>query len=279
MLEIGVPVLAAILLWWASTGAILYLDGLPSRTFKWSMAAITVAGVTALFMTGLWRNDVSSQGAYVTFVAGLTVWSVPTAAFYFGAITGPRRTPMETELHGFARFRAAVETVLYNEILSVAGALILLALVADAPNQLALWTYLVLWAMHVSGKLNMYFGVPNLSEEFLPPHLAYLATYMRKRPMNLLFPVSVSLSTAATLVFAALSYQAPAGSYMSVGMTLLAVLSALAVLEHWLLVLPLSPMALWNWSLRSRAVQPTTTAQTETSTFSRPALETGPRSK
>jgi putative photosynthetic complex assembly protein 2 len=278
MIEIGGPVLAAILLWWASTGAILYLDGLPRRTFKWSMAAIAGAGLVALLAIALWRGDTSSRGAYVAFIAGLALWSVPTAAFYFGAVTGPRRTPMMGDLQGLARFRAAVETVLYNEVLSALGALVLVLLLADAANQLALWTYLVLWAMHVSGKLNMYFGVPNLSEEFLPPHLAYLATYMRKRPMNLLFPISVSLSTAATLAFATLAYQAPAGSHMAVGMTLLAVLSGLAVLEHWLLVLPLSPMALWNWSLRSRVVAPSVQQPAE-APFGRPALEAGSRAE
>ena len=38
----GLPALHGLLIWWFSTGLILFLDGLPKRTFRWSMAAATV---------------------------------------------------------------------------------------------------------------------------------------------------------------------------------------------------------------------------------------------
>ena len=38
----GLPVLYALFVWWFSTGLILYLDGLPRRTFRWSMLGATV---------------------------------------------------------------------------------------------------------------------------------------------------------------------------------------------------------------------------------------------
>ncbi len=41
MTTFGLPIVATLLLWWASTGAILYLDGLDRRTFSWSMAGAT----------------------------------------------------------------------------------------------------------------------------------------------------------------------------------------------------------------------------------------------
>ena len=46
-------------------------------------------------------------------------------------------------------------------------------------------------------KLNLFLGVPNLSVEFLPPHLGYLASYFSNKPMNLLFPASVTLASGA----------------------------------------------------------------------------------
>jgi putative photosynthetic complex assembly protein 2 len=236
MIEMAGSVTVAVLLWWASTGVILYLDGLPRQTFKWSLLAVGLVGAAALVAAVLFRDVTTVSSAYVGFGSGLLIWAVPTAAFYFGVVTGPRKSSLPGGLTGVPRFRAAVETMLYHEVLCAAGAIALAALTWSAPNQLALWTYLLLWAMHVSGKLNMFFGVPNLSAEFLPPHLSHLASYMRTRPMNLLFPVSVSLATLTTAGLA----------------TLLAVLAGLAVLEHWLLVLPLAPMALWNWSLKSR---------------------------
>ena len=48
--------------------------------------------------------------------------------------------------------------------------------------------------------MNLYFGMPNLGEEMLPEHLRYLISYMRRKPMNLLFPFSVSLSTVVTVL-------------------------------------------------------------------------------
>ena len=35
--------------WWFSTGVILYLNGLPRHTFKWTMGGATVVLVAALY--------------------------------------------------------------------------------------------------------------------------------------------------------------------------------------------------------------------------------------
>ena len=37
--------------------------------------------------------------------------------------------------------------------------------------------------------------MPNLTEEFLPEHLQYLKSFLARKPMNLLFPVSVTGGT------------------------------------------------------------------------------------
>ena len=51
MIEIGLAGLTAIALWWASTGAILYLDGLSTRTFRWSMAIATLIAASCSFLS------------------------------------------------------------------------------------------------------------------------------------------------------------------------------------------------------------------------------------
>jgi hypothetical protein len=65
--------------------------------------------------------------------------------------------------------------------------------------------------------------------------------------------VSVTVSTliAGLLVQGALA--AGAGTFEATALTLLAALLALAILEHWFLVLPLPDAALWSWALRARA--------------------------
>jgi putative photosynthetic complex assembly protein 2 len=256
MLTYGLPILFTIIVWWGSTGAILYLNGLPRATFKWSLTALSVLALAAL--GGLWltSTDTSASAAYWAFVCGLTVWSWPTAAFYFGYLAGPRTTefnPTAGPTAGVSRFRAATETMAYQEAVYIFGAVLVYALTAGG-HQFGLWTYLVLWAMHTSGKLNMFFGVPNLSEEFFPPHLSYLTSYMRHRPMNLLFPLSVTVATIISLAMIRTAGAAPPGSVDATGWLLLGTLIGLGVIEHWFLVLPIPAMALWNWSLSSRTV-------------------------
>lgn len=258
MLEFALAAAAAIALWWASTGVILYLDGLPVSTFRWSMIGGSLLALAAIWGLVASSTEATPAGAYIAFTCGLIAWGWQTMSFYMGYITGPRKTPCPPGLTGLPRFLAAAATNVSHEAAIVAGALLIATLTADAPNQFGLWTYLVLWWMHLSGKLNVYFGVPNLSEEFIPEHLGYLRSYMRKQPMNLLFPVSVTVSTLITAWLAVLAASHPTGSFEAIGNTLLATMMALAVLEHWLLVLPLPAMALWNWSLASRKDWPDT---------------------
>ncbi len=252
MHEFALAAAAAVGLWWLSTGLIIYLDGLPRSTFRWSML-----GASALALVAIWGLAATSQlatpaGAYAAFTCGLVAWGWQTMSFYMGYITGPRTTPCPPGITGWPRFMAASATNLTHEAAILAGSLLIAGIVADGANQIGLWTYLVLWWMHLSGKLNVYLGVPNLSEEFIPEHLAYLRSYMCRQPMNLLFPVSVTVSTLLTAWLFVLAAGSAAGSFEATAYTLLATLMALAVIEHWLLVLPLPAMALWNWSLASR---------------------------
>jgi len=48
MTDFVLPILATLALWWGSTGAIFYVDNLPPRTFRYTMASATVLVVLAL---------------------------------------------------------------------------------------------------------------------------------------------------------------------------------------------------------------------------------------
>ena len=254
MVSYGLPILYTLALWWASTIAILFLDGLNPRTFKWSMG-----GATLLLGFAIWglletRDSVSTQSAYCAFGCGLIAWGWQLMGFYMGFITGPQKGMCPPGTRGWARFIAGARTSLYHELASVAGAVILLALSYGHDNQLGLWTYCVLWWMHQSAKLNVFFGVPNLGEEFLPAHLRYLASYMARRPMNLFFPISVSISTVLTFVWAEKAYSSEPSSFIALGWTMVATMMVMAILEHWFLVVPLDTNGLWHWGIKSDAV-------------------------
>lgn len=197
------------------------------------------------------RGTTTAWGAYAAFVGALLVWGWNEMAFLLGFVTGPRTAACPAGCGGWRHFGHAVETLLYHELALAVSALAVLALTAGAPNPVGAWTFLVLWAMRLSTKLNVFLGVPNLSEEFLPEQLRYLRQFFTRKPMNLLFPLSVTLATVATalVVQAALDATSPGEV---VGRTLVAALMGLAVLEHWFLVLPLPSGELWRWGLRSR---------------------------
>jgi len=250
-------ILHAVFLWWVATGVILYLDGLPTRTFKWSMLGATA--ILGLSLYGLWSNagDTTSSGAYAAFTYSLLAWGWQEISFYMGYVTGPRKKPCPEGCHGWKHFIHALEANLYHEISIVLTLGVILLITWNQPNQVGLYTFLVLWWMHESARLNVFLGVRNLNEEFLPDHMEFLKSFLNNtRPINLLFPISVTVSTVVC-VFLVLEAVAPdASEFTAVGYTFVGTMMALAILEHWFLVLPLPAAALWSWSLRSRTPQP-----------------------
>lgn len=252
MAEHGLPALFTLFIWWSSTGLIIYLDGLRRETFRW-----TILGATTLLLAGLFGLhalawNVSASGAWLGFICGVLCWAWIEIAFLTGLVTGPRRTAIPPGLGGWPRLRAALAALLWHELAIIALAGAILALTWGAPNQIGAWTFLAFWAMRQSAKLNVYLGVRNLSEAFLPDHLRYLESFFVRRPMNVLFPVSVAAGFAACALLALASLAPEATRHEAVGFTLLATLVALGLLEHVFMVLPVSADALWRWGLASR---------------------------
>jgi len=252
MTAFALPVLFALFAWWFSTGLVLYLDGLPRRTFKWTMAGASVVLAVALCGLGITRDDASSGGAYMAFAFGLAAWAWLEVSFYLGYVTGPRQHACAPGCRGWRHFGHALAASLYHEIACAAIAALVVAVTWGGANQTGAWTFVVLWLMHESARLNVFLGVRNAHEEFLPDHLRYLRSFFADKPINPLFPLSVTAGTGAAVIFALEAIAAGAGSFAGTGLALLAALTALAVLEHWFLVIPLPDAALWRWALRSR---------------------------
>ena len=247
------PILFTLFVWWFSTGVILYLDGLPSRTFKWTLMGASLTLLLALAGLAQTRHDTSVFGAYAAFSCAVLVWAWQEVAFLLGFVTGPRRTPCPAGLAGWQRARHALQTVLHHEIALVVLAVLVVATTWDGSNATGLWTFMILWVMRQSAKLNIFLGVRNLNEGFLPTHLAYLHSYFRCQPMNALFPASVLLSTIGACLLWQAALAPGASAFHLVSFSLCASMLTLAVVEHWFMVLPLPSQALWNWGLRSRA--------------------------
>jgi putative photosynthetic complex assembly protein 2 len=248
------PVLFALLIWWFSTGLILYLDSLPPRTFRRSMLGATAVLIAALY--GLATSSVHNTiaAAYIAFTSAVLVWGWLEMAFLMGFITGPRPAPAPPGATGWSRFRYATLAILYHELSLVAGAVVVLALTWGAENQLGWWTFLTLWIMRLSAKLNLFLGVPQLNAELLPEHLQFLKSYLTKKSMNFLFPVSMIASVIAAVIVVQRLIASRDLPFESTGLTLVAALIVLAIVEHWLMILPIPATKLWDW--RSRSSEP-----------------------
>lgn len=248
MILYGLPILYALFLWWFSTGAIFYLDTRPQHTFVWSMAGATVlmaAAVCGLVQTS---NDVSVTGAYAGFTYGLVIWGWLEIGYYMGFMVGPRRQASPEGSSGWRHFWHATQTTLYHEGAALALAALIAAVSWDMPNKIALWTFLVLWIMQISAKLNVFLGVPNLAESFLPAHLRFLRHFMTRKPMNLFFPFAITMSMIVTTMFVGAAVSGQASRFEAAGLTMISSLLVLAILEHWFLVVPVPVDKLWRWS-------------------------------
>jgi putative photosynthetic complex assembly protein 2 len=253
MSSLWVAIVFAVFMWWFCTGLVLLLDTLPRTTFRWSFLISSALSVAALLGLAHTAQQTSLAGAYCAFTCALLVWGWHELTFLTGWITGPRKTALPASVTGWPRFAASVNAILWHELAIIAVGAVIVAITWNAPNQVGTGTFVLLWVMRVSAKLNLFLGVRNLSEEFLPPHLAYMASFFRRRRMNALLPWSVLCGGAAVVLLANAALAPGVGQATAVGHTLVASLLALAVVEHLMLVMPLNPTALWRWAMRKHA--------------------------
>lgn len=249
MAEYAAPVACALVVWWFSTGLILMLVRRPRATFAWSLLGAGLIAAGALWLLAATRDDTTAVAAYLAFGSGVALWGFLELGFLTGIVSGSRRHGCAAGCGGWRHFAHAIEAILHHELAIIAMAITVFAVAWSAPNPIGAWTFLVLWVMRQSAKLNLFLGVRNLGEEFLPPHLEYLKSYFRRRPINLLFPLSVTVPTIVVALLVRAALAPDADGFIVAGHLLVAALLALAVLEHWLMVLPVTLDALWRWAM------------------------------
>jgi putative photosynthetic complex assembly protein 2 len=244
--------IAAIFLWWFFTGVILIAVRWADRQGGAAHGMVVLAGVPflALGVAGVITSlpGTSVAAVYAGFLGALAIWGWIELAFLAGIVTGPERRPCPPGLTGSARFLRAWNTVAHHELALALGLFAIVAMSSGADNKVALWTYLILWVARVSAKLNLFFGVPRINVEFVPARLDHIKGYFRQGQVTPLFPLAITFLTFATGCF--IERLIAATDPVSVAAhTLLAALAALALLEHWLMVLPLPDAKLWRWML------------------------------
>ncbi|MFO6465216.1 putative photosynthetic complex assembly protein PuhE [Jannaschia sp. KMU-145] len=237
----------ALFAWWASTGAILVAVRTTRRPIVVVLATLPImfAGLAAF----VWVSGGSGLVAvYGAFLAALVIWGWIELAFLVGVITGPSTLPAKPGVPEWERFVRAWGTVAYHEMTLTAALIGLAILSHGTENRIGFWTFAVLYAARISAKLNLYLGVRKVNTSFIPHHLSHLPSHFREARINWLFPTSVTALSFVT--FGWLQRIWAAGSPAeAAGFALLAALTALALLEHWFMVVRLPDEKLWRWML------------------------------
>ncbi len=245
-----IAAVTALFAWWASTGAILLLVRRADRADGqlWAVIAmlpLMVLGVVA-YMVSL--TDPTVAGVYLGFGSALAIWGWIELAFLAGVIAGPNRFPARAGAPEWERFIRAWGTVAYHELTLTAALIGLMLLAQGAANPFGFWTFAILYAARISAKLNLYLGVRKVNTEFIPRALTHIPSHFREARINWLFPTSVTVLTFASFCWIERIVHATAPAEQ-VGFALLAALTALALLEHWFMVVRLPDEKLWRWML------------------------------
>ncbi|HEV7227295.1 putative photosynthetic complex assembly protein PuhE [Brevundimonas sp.] len=245
----------ALVLWWASTGLVLWLVRRPVGATGAILGVGGVLAVAALAALAWAAREPGVVGSVVGFVAALTVWGWHELAFLSGRVSGDH-SRLAPPAAGFARFRAAAAAVMHHELALAATLAVVVALAWNGANPTGLITFAVLFVLRLSTKLNIYLGVANPPLAFLPAALEHLRVWFVRRPLNALMPLSLLASTGLTWALASRAVDPELGSGAALGFALTAGLAGLGLIEHLFLMAPSPDRALWGWALERDARRP-----------------------
>lgn len=250
------PLLAALVVlmaWWLSTGLILWRVRVADNIGPSAHVQSVIYGLP-LAALGVWgaiasRDSATAAQIYLGFGAALSLWAWIELAFLSGVITGPNRSPCPKGLPTSARLSRAITAIAWHEAALLAGMLWLIALQWGAANPMAGATFALLLIARSLAKINLFLGVPRINLQFIPSPITHLISHFRIGPATVFFPISIAILAAMILAGAAFAVFGAASLGQQLGLTLLGVLAALALLEHFFMILPLPDAKLWTWML------------------------------
>jgi putative photosynthetic complex assembly protein 2 len=252
MKDIAPAIAYALFVWWFTTG-LVFISVLRKR----ATARLSLIGAAILFPVSLCALAISAAhtglaAVYVAFSASVVLWGTQEVGFLTGFLTGPRPLACPPGATGLARASYAIKAILYHEVALIVSGLAVVAVTWHGANQFGALTFLVLYVMRVSAKLNLFLGVPVLNDEIMPADIVHLRSYFRRGPVNAFFPIAMLLSVLMMVFFIDAAGDPDASFPSETGYTLVAALTALAILEHVFMLVQLPVEKLWRWSTRLR---------------------------
>ena len=254
----GIPWVAAftaVFVWWFLTGLLLYIVKKVDQINQNAHQVMTVILLPLLFCgCFLYWNALSSvtlASVYGSFLGSLLIWAWLELAFLTGFLIGPVKKPCPPNVSNKARFFHAWQNVAYSELILLAALLAMTFISVNAENRVGLWTFWILFCARICAKLNLFLGVPNVNSEFLPSPVKHLASYFKVGNTSWFFPLSISIISFTLFFWVDKIFSIKSDEILAVGYTLLASLTALALVEHWFMVVSVRDAELWKWMLPS----------------------------
>ena len=233
--------------WWMATGLTFAM-----QTGR-SAALLTLAATTGLALYGFRlivgsRDESTVPGARRAFLGSSLAWWWCVSVFYAGwgiDLDGAA----QGDAGSFALAREAIAATWRADMLGVASIVVVGIMCWRRRNQVAIWSLAVYWGTLQAAKLNVFFGVLNSGVELLPPALRGLAVYFGPARTSWFLPFTVIVLTLITAAVARHGVRARE-PFVRHGSAMLAMLLALAVLEHVVLGVPVM-LPLWDAFLPS----------------------------
>ncbi len=248
----ALPFMVVLALWFVSTGLVAMISHRLRASF--GQALLIACGCALLGLTMVVGTAQSSAiwAVYASFFGGLLIWSWHEIAFLTGAVAGSHRNPCPVDATRWQRFSLATMALIHHEVALAMTAVLLLALGAVTANATGAYAFALLLIFRLASKVNIYWGVPNFSDELLPRHLGYLRSYFGARQLHPLLLLTIAALGALAVYFAitALNASQPGAVVQA---SLLCCLTLLAALEHLFMALPFRDSALWGWALNTPA--------------------------
>lgn len=236
---------ATVASWWSATAAVLLAVRAHAVAPRAVLLVATTLATTALFALRVFAGRSDLVGVFGGFGCAIVVWGWVELLFLTGRVVGPRDMLCRAGCAGLPHAGHALRAILHHEAALVASAVALAVASSGRADRTGVWTFVILLAMRFSAQLNLFLGVRNLSEEWLPAALLHLRPFLRKRAMNPLLPFSIAAAASASGLLARHALDGAASEPAVASSAVLATLAGLGALEHLLLVLPFDPTRLW----------------------------------
>ncbi len=252
----GIPWVAAIVavfMWWFLTGLLLFIVKKVDQINENAHHLMAIASIPVLFLgCFMYWNTLSSitlSSVYWAFLGSLFIWAWFELAFLTGFLTGPIKESCPPNITNKDRFVHAWRNVAYSELILFTTLFAMTLLSLNAENRVGLWTFWILFFARICAKLNLFLGVPNVNSEFLPSPVRHLASHFKVGSTSWFFPLSISVISFTLFFWVDKIFSIKSDDILVVGYTLLASLTALALVEHWFMVVSVRDAELWKWML------------------------------